>query len=154
MSETFEFDAVIENAGGGGGYVRIPFDVNEVFGKKRVHVSATFDGEPYRGLMVRMGEPWHILIVLKDIREKIGKSFGDQIHVTVQEDNNPRVIEIPPSLSAAFEQEPEALAFFDGLAYTHRREYVNWINEAKQESTREKRVVKTIEMLKQKQKLR
>ena len=58
------------------------------------------------------------------------------------------------SAAAAFEQEPEALAFFDGLAYTHRREYVNWINEAKQDSTREKRVVKTIEMLKQKQKSR
>jgi hypothetical protein len=154
MGEIFEFDAVIENAGGGGAYVKIPFDVNEVFGKKRVQVQATFDGTPYRGLLVRMGEPWHILIILKNVREKIGKSFGDTVHVTVQEDNDPRVIEIPPALAELFEQEPEALAFFDSLAYSHRREYVNWINEAKQESTREKRLAKTIEMLKQKQKSR
>lgn len=155
MSEIFEFDAVIENAGGGGAYVKIPFDVNEVFGKKRVQVQATFEGEPYRGLIVRMGEPWHILIILKNIREKIGKSFGDMVHVTIQEDTDPRVIEVPPTLAEAFEQEPKALAFFDSLAYTHRREYVNWINEAKQEDTRKKRVAKTIEMLlDQKQKTR
>ena len=154
MSEKIEFKAVIENAGNGGAYVKIPFDVNEVFGKKRVQVNASFDGEPYRGLLVRMGEPWHILIVLKSIREKIGKSFGDEIHVTVEADDAARVIEIPPALAAAFEPEPEALAFFDTLAHSHRREYVRWIEEAKQESTREKRVAKTIEMLKAKQKER
>ncbi len=151
MSEKFEFDAMIENAGGGGAYVRIPFDVNAAFGKKRVQVNASFDGEPYRGLLVRMGEPWHLLIVLKGIREKIGKSFGDQVHVTVEEDHDPRTVEVPPALAEALAQEPEALAFFDALAHTHRREYVNWINEAKQESTRQNRVMKTIEMLKNKQ---
>lgn len=147
MSEKFTFKAIIENAGGGGGYVKIPFDVEQAFGKKRVNVSATFDGEPYRGLMVRMGEPWHILIVLKDIREKIGKSFGDEIEVTVEEDNEPRVIEVPAELGAAFEQNPDALALFDNLAPTHRREYVNWINEAKQETTRQNRAARAIEML-------
>ncbi len=151
MSETFKFKAVIENAGNGGAYVKIPFDVEQVFGKKRVQVNATFDGEPYRGLLVRMGEPSHILIILKGIREKIGKSFGDEVEVTVTVDDQPRVLEIPPDLAAAFEQNPEALALFDGLAYTHRREYVNWINEAKQDSTRQKRVTKTIEMLKGRQ---
>jgi hypothetical protein len=154
MSETFKFKAVIENAGGGGGYVRIPFDVEQAFGKKRVQVSATFDGEPYCGLLVRMGEPWHILIILKGIREKIGKDFGDEVEVTIEEDNQPRVIEIPPDLAAALEQDPQALAFFDSLAFTHRREYVNWINEAKQETTRQNRVTKTIEMLKERKKAR
>lgn len=154
MSETFKFKAVIENAGSGGAYVKIPFDVEQAFGKKRVQVNATFDGEPYRGLLVRMGEPWHILIILKGIREKIGKSFGDEVEVTVEADDQPRVIEIPADLATAFEQDPQALAFFDGLAYAHRREYVNWINEAKQESTRQNRVTKTIEMLKEGKKQR
>lgn len=154
MSEKFEFDAVIDAGDGGGAFVKIPFDVNEVFGKKRVQVSATFDGEPYRGLLVRMGEPWHILIILKSIREKIGKQVGDQVHVTVEADDEPRKIEVPPALAAAFAQAPDALAFFESLAFSHRREYVNWINEAKQENTRLNRVAKTIEMLKNKQKER
>ena len=150
MGEKFEFDAVIDAGDGGGAFVKIPFDVNEVFGKKRVQVSATFDGEPYRGLLVRMGEPWHILIILKSIREKIGKSVGDQVHVTVEADDVPRTIEVPPALTAAFAQEPDALAFFESLAFSHRREYVRWINEAKQEKTRLTRVAKTIEKLKKK----
>jgi hypothetical protein len=154
MSEKFTFKAIIENAGGGGGYVKIPFDVEQAFGKKRVNVNATFDGEPYRGLMVRMGEPWHILIVLKGIREKIGKGFGDEIEVTVEEDNAPRVVEIPPLLAEAFEQNPDALALFNNLAHTHRREYVNWINEAKQETTRQNRAARAIEMLREGKKAR
>ena len=149
MSETFKFNAVIEDAGGGGAFVKIPFDVEQAFGKKRVQVRATFNGKAYRGLLTRMGAPWHMLIVVKEIREKIGKSFGDEIEVTVEEDDQPRVLEIPPDLASALEAEPQALAFFDGLAYTHRREYINWINEAKQESTRQKRLAKTIEMLKE-----
>lgn len=154
MSEKFEFKAIIENAGNGGAYIKIPFDVNQVFGKKLVKVSASFDGEPYRGLLSRMGDPWHILIVLKSIRKKIGKGFGDEINVILEEDVDPRVIEIPSALAVAFEQEAEALAFFDSLSYTHRREYVTWIEEAKQESTRQNRVAKAIEMLKKKQKER
>ncbi len=154
MSEKFEFKAIIENAGNGGAYIKIPFDVNQVFGKKLVKVNASLDGEPYRGLLSRMGDPWHILIVLKSIRKKISKSFGDEINVILEEDLDPRVVEIPPILAAAFEHEAEALAFFDLLSYTHRREYVMWIDEAKQESTRQNRVAKAIEMLKKKQKER
>lgn len=148
MGDKFEFNATIENAGGGGAFVRIPFDVEQAFGKKRVKVKATFDGEPYRGLLVRMGEPWHMLIILKEIREKIGKGFGDSVQVTVQEDIEPRVLEIPAELIQALEDEPQALAFFNDLAFSHRREYVNWINEAKREVTRQERVKKTVELLK------
>jgi len=76
MTQKYIFRAVIEDAGGGGAYVNIPFDVEKTFGKKRVKVIASIEGEPYRGTLVRMGEPQHMLPVLKEIREKIGKSFG------------------------------------------------------------------------------
>ncbi len=45
---------------GGVAFVRIPFDVEQAFGKKRVPVLATIDGESYRGTLVRMGEPCHL----------------------------------------------------------------------------------------------
>lgn len=53
MTEKHSFRAVIEQADGGGAYVSIPFDVEKTFGKKRVPVKATIDGEPYRGSLVR-----------------------------------------------------------------------------------------------------
>lgn len=150
MSLKHTFTAVIENAGGGGAYVKIPFDVEQTFGKKRVKARALIDGAPYRGLLVRMGmqDHSHILIILKDIREKIGKSFGDQVKITLEEDAEARVVELPSDLLDAFKHAPDAQAFFDGLSYTHQKEYVNWINEAKRETTRQQRVTKTIEMLK------
>ena len=55
------------------------------FGKGRVKVHATFDGQPYDGILVRMGTPGHILGVRRDIRAKIGKQPGDVVSVTVQE---------------------------------------------------------------------
>src|SRR5512139_2764918 len=113
------FRAIIEDAGGGGAFVSVPFDVEQAFGKKRVKILATFDGVPYRGSMVRMGSECHLLLVLKEIREQIGKTFGDEIEVTVEEDTQPRVIVVPDDLRLALEAEPAALAFFEKLAYTH-----------------------------------
>ena len=65
-------------------YIEIPFDVKAKFGKSRVPVQATFDGEPYDGQLVRMGTPCHIIGIRKDIRAKIGKQPGDTICVTLQ----------------------------------------------------------------------
>ena len=81
--EALEFDAVIlQNEDMGAAYVVVPFDIKALFGKGRLLVHATFDGEPYDGQIVRMGTPCHIIGVRKDIRKKIGKTFGDTVHVT------------------------------------------------------------------------
>ena len=68
-----------------GAFVEIPFDVKAEFGKGRVLVSATFDGEAYEGSLVRMKTPCHIIGIKKDIRAKIGKQPGDIIKVTMFE---------------------------------------------------------------------
>ena len=143
------FTAVIQNAGGGGAFVEVPFEVEEAFGSKKPKVRALIEGVPYRGLLVRMGGPNHMLIVLKGIREQIGKTFGDEVTITVEPDTEPRLIEIPKDLMNEFKKDKQAKAFFDKLSYTHRKEYVTWINEAKKEETRQNRIVRTIEMLKQ-----
>lgn len=148
MSQSITFRAVIEKAEGGGAYVTVPFDVEEVFGKKRVKVKAIIEGIPYQGSLVRMGGPCHILGVLKEIREKSGKSFGDEIEVTVEEDTEPREVTIPPDVAQALETNPEADAFFKQLSYSHQREYVQWIEEAKRDTTRQKRIEDMVEMLK------
>ena len=84
--QLYEFEAVIQKVPDiDGAYVEIPFDVKAAFGKGRVPVAATFDGEPYEGSLVRMGTPCHIIGIRKDIRAKIGKQPGDIIHVTIRE---------------------------------------------------------------------
>ena len=86
MEKEFAFDAILQKVPDiDGAYIEIPFDVKEVFGKGRVPVHATFDGEPYDGSLVRMGMPCHILGVRKDIRAKICKQPGDMVHVTIRE---------------------------------------------------------------------
>ena len=149
MSQRYKFRAVIEAAGGGGAFVTVPFDVEQAFGKKRVKIKALIEGEPYRGTLVRMGGPEHLLLVLKDIREKIGKSFGDEIEIELEEDTEPRQVEVPQDLKDVMESDPEAQEFFKHLSYTHQKEYVKWIEEAKQDQTRQSRILRTVELLKQ-----
>lgn len=152
MPKKHTFKATIVNAGGGGAFVEIPFDVEAAFGAKKPRVRAMIEGVPYRGLLTRMGGPNHILIILKGIREQIGKTFGDEIQVSVESDAEPRVVAIPKDLLKELKKDKEVKALFDRLSYTHRKEYVTWIEEAKREQTRKRRIVKTIAMLKQKRK--
>jgi len=50
-------------------------------------------------------------------------------------------------LKNLFTKNKKAKEIFDELSYTHRKEYVRWINEAKRDETRERRLKKTIQML-------
>lgn len=149
MTQKQTFTAEIKNAGGGGAFVDVPFDVEAVLGSKRPKIKATIDGVPYRGLLVRMGSDCHMLLILKSIREQIGKTFGDKVKVTVELDTEPRVVAVPKDLLMELKKDKEAKVFFEKLSFTHKREYVNWIQEAKKEETRANRVLKAIEMLKQ-----
>jgi hypothetical protein len=149
MNKQQTFRAVIQDPGGGGAFVEVPFDVEKEYGAKKPKVKASIDGILYRGTLVRMGTESHLLIILKGIREQIGKTFGDEIQVTLEPDTEQRVIEIPKDLIKEFKKNKEAKAFFDELSYTHQKECVTWINEAKKAETRQNRVRKTIELLKQ-----
>lgn len=84
--KVYRFEAVIKKVPDmDGAYVEFPFDAKQEFGKGRVSVHASFDGEPYDGQLVKMGTPCHIIGIRKDIRAKIGKQPGDTILVSIQE---------------------------------------------------------------------
>lgn len=143
-----EFDAVIEAGRGGGAMVHVPFDVRELFGTGgQVRVHATFDGEPYRGSLAPMGGGRHALGVTRTIREAIGKDVGDQVHVSFRRDTEERTVVLPPELVAAFAATPAARRRYEGLSYTHRREYAEWVAEAKREETRKRRAARAVERL-------
>jgi hypothetical protein len=86
MGKRYEFEAeILKVPDIDGAYVEISFDVKAEFGKGRVPVLATFDGEPYEGSLVRMKTPCHIIGIRKEIRARIGKQPGDRIKVTLEE---------------------------------------------------------------------
>ena len=154
MAKKHTFTAVIQNAGGGGAYVEIPFDVEEAFDSKRPKVKTLIEGVPYRGTLTKMGTDCHILGIRKEIREQTGKTFGDVVEIFVEEDTEPRMVEIPLELAEAFEIEKDAAKYFTSLSYSHQKEYVGYITEAKKQETRARRVAQTIEMLKKGKKAR
>lgn len=143
----YKFKAVIEAADGGGAYVLFPHDTEREFGiKGRVPVKATFDGVAYAGSLIKYGYPQHMLPILKAIRTQIGKGPGDTIQVVVWKDEEERTLEVPAEFQKRMKKEG-VLPFFEGLSFTHRREYCKWISEAKKEETRARRVEKALEML-------
>ena len=91
MKKVYEYDAVIQPVEKGGAFVMFPYDIRQEFGKGRVKVHATFDGEPYDGSIVNMGVKnpdgsiCYIIGILKGIRSKIGKQPGDTVRVTIME---------------------------------------------------------------------
>ena len=68
------------------------------------------------------------------------------------EKKKPQKLILPLELKEAFKQDNQIAIFFNSLTYTNRKEYLNWINEAKKDETRQKRIEKTIELLMRKQK--
>ena len=141
------FTATIEEAPGGGAYIRIPPDVIAALGGGgRIPVQAAFDGIRYRGSIVRMGGD-SVLGVLKEIRETLGKVHGDEVEVTVERDEVEREVEIPIELAKLLEANPAARKAFEALSYSHRREHALHVAEAKKPETRERRAQKTVESL-------
>ncbi len=125
-----------------------PYDVEEEFGTQgRVPVKATFDGTPYTGSLVKYGQPEHMIGVLKAVRQRIGKGVGDAVEVVLSKDEAERTIDTPNDLKSMLKKEG-LMAAFEELSYTHQKEYVRWIEEAKKEETRQRRLAKCVEMLK------
>ena len=145
----FKFKAKIEPGRGGGAFVVFPYDVEKEFGTKgKVPVKATFDGVAADTVsLIRMGMPQHIVGVAKAIREQIGKQPGDTIQVELWKDEEERTVEVPPEFQKLLKNEG-LLPFFEKLSFTHRKEYIRWITEAKKEETRLRRIEKAVEMLK------
>jgi hypothetical protein len=133
--------------GAGGHLVDVPDDVVAALGGRgRIPVQASFNGIPYRGSIVRMGGVM-MLGVTKAIMAEAGAGPGDVLDVVVENDEAPREVEVPWELTKALKRNRAARAVWDGLSFSHRREYVGYIVEAKKEETRVRRVERTIPAL-------
>lgn len=149
-TQEIQFTAMIkQHAEMNAAYVEFPFSTEKLFGKKgQVKIKATFDNAvEYRGSLAKMKSDCHILGLTQDIRKQLGKTFGDEVYVSLIEDIEERIVEIADDIAVVFAENPTAKELFDKMSYTHRKEYIRWINEAKKPETREKRKVKMIEMI-------
>ena len=84
--------------------------------------------------------------VLKEIRTRLGKGPGESIAVTLTPDSEERTVEVPADLRSALDEAGASTAFAT-LSYSHQREYVEWIEDAKRAETRARRITKTVEQL-------
>ena len=133
--------------GGGGHLVDVPTEVVEALGGKgRIPITATFNGVAYRGSIVRMSGG-AVLGVQKAIMAEAGVRVGDSLTVVVRNDEGPREVEVPVDLAEALARNGAARGAFEGLSFSHKREYVRSITEAKRPETRARRIGLTIEQL-------
>lgn len=155
MTNKIRFNAIIErNQEFNAAYIRFPFDTQELFGiKGQVKIKATFDGKvEYRGSLANMGLGCHILGITKEIRSIIDKSFGDTISIEIERDLEERTIAIPDYLLRLLDENHHAKEYFSTLSYTDKKEYIRWIETAKKEETRTKRIGLFIDKLSKKKK--
>ena len=130
-------------------FVNFPFDTVELFGKKgQVKVKVLLDDKVvYRSSLANMGGGCHRLGLTQAIRKDLGKTFGDIVEVKLWEDKEERIVIVPDDVQELLNQNDKAKEFYNKMSYTHKKEYIRWIEDAKKEETRERRKVKMIEML-------
>ena len=130
-------------------FIEFPFSTEELFGKKgQVKIKVLLDGKvEYRGSLAKMKSNCHMLGLTQEVRKNLGKSFGDVVSVKLWEDKEERMVEIPEDVLVVFEKNKDAFERYQKMSYTHRKEYMRWISEAKKPETRENRKIKMIEMI-------
>jgi hypothetical protein len=143
----FKAELVSRGPGGAWTYLQCPFNAQEAFGRKgQVPVRATINGFTFRNsLMPRAGV--HILGISKDILAATGSAPGDSVEVVLALDDAPRTVAVPADLEAALKRVPSEAKTFAALSYSHKKEFVEWIESAKKPETRANRIEKAVSML-------
>lgn len=154
-AQRFEAKLVRPDAVGSWTYLIVPFDVEQVYGTKaRVAVKGTVNGHPYRSSLMPQGNNVHIMVVNKSLREQAGASVGDFVAVTMERDDAAREVDVPDDFREALAEDAAADAAFAQLSYSHRKEYVDWIESAKKAQTRASRIAKAVDRIARNERLK
>ncbi|MDB5134847.1 MAG: hypothetical protein JWP37_1450 [Mucilaginibacter sp.] len=128
-------------------YIEIPADLAQQMkpgNKKSFRVKGMLDGFAVKGMaLMPMGEGNFIMALKAEVRKGIHKKAGAMLQVRLEEDKDFKV-EMPDDLKDCFDFEPEAYEFFNTLARSHRWYFIKWIEDAKTNETRAKRIVNTV----------
>ena len=115
---------------------------------KRPAVRVTINDHTYRSTIATM-EGKFMVGVSAEQRAKTGVKAGDTVDVTLELDVAPREVTVPADLARALAGDAKASGFFDSISYSNKRWYVLWIESAKKAETRDARVSKAIDMLRE-----
>ena len=126
--------------------IDVPFDPKAVFGKVRAPVKVTINSFTFRSTIARMGGQTFIPL-RRSHREAAGVTRGQTVRVTLELDETPRAIKPPADFTKALKTEGEAWLRWRELSYSHQREHVEAITEAKKPETRARRIAKAVEMI-------
>lgn len=136
----------LEPFGPAGAFELTDAQVAHLGGGKRAPVRVTVGDRRVPLRLAVMGGK-NVIGVSKANRAALGVEIGDEVTVVIAADETPRTVDVPAELAAALAADEAAAAAFEGLAYTHRKEFATWVASAKREATRERRVTETLTML-------
>ena len=129
-------------------YIDVPASVcRELNRKGKIKVCGNIDAGNFRSSFLPKGDGTYYLFVNRPLLKMINKTAGDYVTVTFAEDTAPRTVDVPDDIRRAFAENPKAEDTFTGFSYSHKKELMEWINDAKKEETRKRRIVKAILML-------
>jgi bacteriocin resistance YdeI/OmpD-like protein/uncharacterized protein DUF1905 len=120
--------------------------VAELGSGKKPPVRVTLNGYTYRSTVATVSGAF-MVGVSADVRAAAGVKGGDELEVTIDLDTAPRVVDVPADFAAALAKEPAAKQFYEGLSYSLRRLHADSIASAKTPETRERRLAKTLELM-------
>jgi hypothetical protein len=127
--------------------ITIPFDVQKTYGTRaRVPVRGTINGFPYRSTIFPMGGRY-MMAVNKEMRAGANATGGDTLSVTMERDEEPRIITPHADLARALKANKAAQSAWDKLSYTHQKEHARAIEDAKRPETRARRIEKAVAQL-------
>jgi hypothetical protein len=143
------FHATIDLNGKTATGIRVPPEVVADLGAgKRPAVRVTINGYTYRSTIAVMGGKF-MLPVSAEIRAGARVAAGDAVEVELALDEAPREVAVPHDFAEALASDAEAQRFFDGLSYSNKRRLTLAIEDAKSAETRQRRIAKTIDMLRE-----
>lgn len=155
--KTYQFITTLKRPEGIGTwhYVDTPIQVEKEFKTKgKVSVSGKINEVSFSATLIPRGNGEHYIVLDKQIREEAEIKIGGTIKMEVWKDNSIRTVAIPNDLQSSLLKNKIASDFFNGLAYSYKKGYVDWINNAKKEVTRKNRITKSIQLLIENKKLR
>ena len=127
-------------------FIPLTFDPKEIFGKLRAPVKVTLNGFTYRSTIAAMGGP-PCIPLRKSNREAAGLEGGETISVTLTLDTEKREVTPPTDLVKALKAAPPAWERWRELSFSHQREHVEAIMEAKKPETRMRRIARAVRSL-------
>jgi len=139
------FDAVIQKEGSFT-FVAIPFSPPEVWGKKpRYHVTGDINGISVRGTLGALGQEYFLRLGAAWMRDS-GIQPGDRVAVQLSLEG-PQEGSMASDITTALAGNEKAKAFFEGLPTFYRKNFIRWIESAKREETRKKRINEMMKLL-------